>query len=282
MNWPTLFDESQPNPGASDADIDRFVAAIGQPLSAAEIAEVNRSQQNPHAVGDPLHARYRPFDPSIWLMPNRPLPADYLSFLRWSNGGWCRTGEREFGFFPTVDPKGGVRAMMLAYHVPQYMPGALPFAFNGGGVFYLFDMRAATAENYPVVCASAGNLGWGKEECWLVADSFLEACQGDSNVEDLQSPETTSKYDPLELVAIYIEHPLKSIKTLLNIKEHLGIETSIAELKKMAASVPCCVAEGSTYARAIHACAKVNAIEPCLGIRMMRDRSVSLPLKWGS
>jgi len=281
VNWASLFDEAQPNPGASDADIDHFVATIGQPLSPVEVAEVNRTQQNPFSVSDPLHAAYRSFDPSSWLMPNRPLSSDYLSFLRWSNGGWCRTGEREFGFFPTGDPTNGVRAMTLAYHVPQYMPGALPFAFNGGGVLYLFDMRAAArAGHYPVVCASAGNLGWGEDTCWVVADSFLAVCQEPSNVEDLPLSETTPEYDATEPVAIYLEHPLKSPKTLLLIKEHLAIVTSIAVLKKMAASVPCCVAEGLTYMQAIHGCAKVNAVEQCLGIRPLRDQSVRLQLRY--
>jgi len=36
----SLFDETRPDPGASVAEIDRFVAAIGQPLSPTEVAEV--------------------------------------------------------------------------------------------------------------------------------------------------------------------------------------------------------------------------------------------------
>src|SRR5262245_33058284 len=130
MDWRSVFDEAQPEPGASDAEIERFAASIGRPLTAAEVEEVNRSQQNPYPADDPLYAAYRPFDPSSWVVPSRPLPPAYLSFLRWSNGGWFRAGEREFGFFPTADPTGGVRAMLLAYHLPEYMPGALPIAFN--------------------------------------------------------------------------------------------------------------------------------------------------------
>src|SRR4051794_37024143 len=141
MDWRAVFDEAQPGPGASDAEIERFVATIGQPLTAAEIDEVNHSQRNPFPASDPLHAAYRPFDPSRWIVPSGPLPPAYLAFLQWSNGGWFRTGEREFGFFPTSNPTGGVRAMLLAYHLPKYMPGAMPIAFNGEGTFYLIDMR---------------------------------------------------------------------------------------------------------------------------------------------
>jgi hypothetical protein len=281
VDWSSIFDESQPIEGASDADIDHFVKTIGQPLSAAEIAEVNQSQKNPFPPSHPLHAAYRPFDPSHWVIPNQPLPADYLSFLRWSNGGWCRTGEREFGFFPTVHPIGGVRAMMLAYHHPQYMPGALPFAFNGGGTFYLFDMRRpAESGNYPVVCSHAGAQGWGPDDYWIVADCFAAVCRGSVNVDDLRATSATSEFDARDPVAIYLEQPLKSLKTLLVIKEHLGITTSMGELKRMALSAPCCIAEGLTYGQAMRRCAKVNAVEQCLGIRLLRDPMVRLPLEW--
>jgi len=75
---------------------------------------------------------------------------------------------------------------MLAYHIPQYMPDALPIAFNGGGVFYLLDMREPACEGeYPIVCASSGYLGWEPRAWRLVAPSFLEACRGTVNVEDL-------------------------------------------------------------------------------------------------
>lgn len=281
MDWSSIFDESRPASGASDADIDRFVATIGQPLSVAEVAEVNCSQRNPFPASDPLYATYRPFDPSNWMMPNRPLPPDYLSFLRWSNGGWCRAEDREFGFFPTAHPTGGVREMILAYHLPQYMPGAVPFAFNGGGTFYLFDMREpADRGNYPVVCAHAGAQGWGLSEHWVIADSFEAACRGSVNVDDCRQTESRSELDAREPVAVYLEQPLKSLKTLMLIKEHLGITTSIAELKRLSQSTPGCISDGLTYGQAMNRCAKVNAIEQCLGIRLLCDRDVRLPLTW--
>lgn len=291
MDWSSIFDESIPAPGASDAEIERFVATIGKSLSVAEVAEVNRGQHNPFPASAPFHASYRPFDPSGWVIPTGPLPPDYLSFLRWSNGGWCRTGDREFGFFPTDHPTGGIRQMMLAYRFPEYMPGALPFALNGGGTFYLFDMREpARGGNYPVVCTRGGSMGWGPvgpagdaknvDGFWFVADSFEAACRGSINVDDLRETEARPEFDATERVAIYLEHPLKSLKTLLIIKEHLGITTSIAELKRMAQSIPCCISDALTHGQAVNCCAKVNAIEECLGIRSLRDQSICLPLNW--
>jgi len=176
-DWSSVFDEAHPEAGATAADIAHLVATVGQPISPSEIEEVKRDL--------PLGS-CPPFDPSRWVISDRPLPVAYLSFLRWSNGGEFRTGERHFQFFPALDPAHGVRAMLLAYHLPQYMPGALPFAFNGSGTFYLFDMRKpAVAGEYPVVCSQAGNQGWQVDQFMEVSDTFSGACRGTVDVDDL-------------------------------------------------------------------------------------------------
>lgn len=182
MDWDGVFDVKQKQRGASSVVVDRFASEVGRPITAREIREVNRRQQNPFPPTDPLYAAYQPDDPSVWVIPNGPLPLSYLSFLRWSNGGQFGTGERWFQFFGTR----GMRSMMLAYSLPQYMPAALPFAFNGGGVFYLFDMREPPAGGeYPVICAHAGNLSWDPLAWRSVADSFPDACRGTTNIESL-------------------------------------------------------------------------------------------------
>jgi hypothetical protein len=185
VEWDSIFDKADPVAGASAADLERFVATVIEPLSLAEIEEMKRGQRNPFPKNDPLHKVWRPFDPARWVLPTWPLPPSYLALLRWSNGGEFQTGKRIFQFFPAVDPGHGVRAMLLGYNLPQYMPGALPFAFNGGGTFYLFDRRAAPCNGeYPVVCAHSGNLGWEPDACVQIATSFVEACQGTSDVDD--------------------------------------------------------------------------------------------------
>ncbi len=182
IDWTTVFEEANPRPGASEAEIAQL-AAVGAPLSAAELDRINRTQSNPYPRSDPLHARWRPFDPSAWRMPDRPLPPSFLSFLRWSNGGHFSNGERHFQMFGT-----GLRSMLLSYQVPEYMPGVLPFAFNGGGVFYLFDMREPASKDgeYPILCASAGCLDFDPYYSPKVADTFLDACRGRVNIESLR------------------------------------------------------------------------------------------------
>lgn len=186
-DWPSVFDEAHPVAGASMADLDLFVATVGQPLTPDEVDTIKRGLHNPFPKSDPLHASWRPFDPALWVVPDRPLPAAYLAFLAWSDGGEFRTGERWFQFFSTRDPGHGVRAMLLAYHLPQYMPGALPLAFNGGGTFYLFDLRQPASDGeYPIVAAHAGSLGWEPDEHVRIADSFEAACRGTVCVDDLR------------------------------------------------------------------------------------------------
>lgn len=153
-------------------------------MSAAEVRKVNAGQANPFSKGDPLYAAWRQFDASKWVIPDRPLPPAYLLLLRWSDGGEFRTGERLFQFFPALNPQHGVRAMMLAYHIPEYMSGALPFAFDGAGTFYLFDMRrAAKRGEYPVVRAHSGYLSWKPDAYATIAESFEAACRGAGSID---------------------------------------------------------------------------------------------------
>jgi hypothetical protein len=182
IDWDKVFEQGNRKPGASKEEIARFVAEVGRPLTAAEVAAVNRYQSNPWPESDPHHAEWRPFDPSVWRMPDRPIPESYISFVRWSNGGDFTNGKRYFQMYGT-----GLRRMMLDRNIPQHMPGALPFAFNGGGVMYLFDMRESAVDGeYPILCASAGCLTFDPHYSPRVAGSFPEACRGRFNVERLR------------------------------------------------------------------------------------------------
>jgi len=114
-----------------------------------------------------------------WQLPSGPLPPAYLDFLSWSNGGEFWNDRRGFQFIPTSE----LREMLLCHFVPKYMPGALPFALDGGGHFYLFDMRRPPVKReYPILFAGCGDLGY--EDAIVVAKSFVTLCKGNTDFSD--------------------------------------------------------------------------------------------------
>ncbi|VTR90909.1 SMI1/KNR4 family protein OS=Paenibacillus alvei DSM 29 GN=PAV_9c00940 PE=4 SV=1 [Gemmata massiliana] len=184
IDWPTVFEHATPNRGATEAEIAEFVATFGAPLTRAEVARVNGTQCNPWLPTDPQHATWEPFDSAAWVMPaDRPIPPSYLSFIRYSDGGRFSNGMRLFQMAGTE-----LRSFLIVYHVPQYMPLAVPFAFTDSGGMYLFDMREPpdTSGEYPIICAGAGALDFDPHESPRIASNFLEACCGRFNVERLQ------------------------------------------------------------------------------------------------
>ena len=86
-------------------------------------------------------------------------------------------------------------------------------------------------------------------------------------------------YSYIKRVHVYLENKPASIRTLLLIKTHLGLDSSIAELKALVETVPCSVTDQLSYAQAIGRCAEVNDRDHCLGIRSGDDESVSLPMQ---
>jgi hypothetical protein len=79
-------------------------------------------------------------------------------------------------------------------------------------------------------------------------------------------------------VEVFLEKKPASLKTLLLLKDSLGLESSIGALKKASEAVPCAIARNLTYIQAIQRCEKVASIDDCIGIRLARDTSKSLPI----
>lgn len=173
IKWDDVFDEQiDRRDGATQTEIEKFVATVQQPISEAELEWLTADFKDDHPEG--------------WIVPDAPLPASYLSFLRWSNGGEFRSGERLMQFFPSLDTVHGVRAMMLAYGLPGKSPGILPFAFNGGGVFYAFDMRFRPCEGeYRIVAAECGYSHKPSE----LEPTFLAACRSRTDFEEIWDEE---------------------------------------------------------------------------------------------
>ena len=177
-DWGSLFEEVHPESGASEAEISHLIEDVTRPLSPAEIEEMNRKlvdvaerfkRMDPRGGASNVVAR---IDPSKWELPQGSLPESYLAFLRWSNGGSFRSGEK---WFDPVFRTDEVRGYLLGYDLPEWMPGALPFAFDGAGTFYVFDMRGPPRNGeYPILVAHAGNLGFlGSRQ---TGSTFLETC----------------------------------------------------------------------------------------------------------
>ncbi|GAB7036899.1 MULTISPECIES: SMI1/KNR4 family protein [Catenuloplanes] len=59
------------------------------------------------------------------------------------------------------------------YEIADYMPAAVPLAFDGGGGLYLLDARAGHNDGrQPVVWSHAGSLGWDPDDHRPVAPDF--------------------------------------------------------------------------------------------------------------
>ena len=181
IDWEAIFEDITTEAPATDGDIEFLQQSVLAPLTEIEVAEVNASQRNPFRPGEPGYDEYKPNDPSCWAISQRRFPPTFIEFLRWSNGGNFVNGEREFGMF---DPK-EIREYLLSYEIPEYMPGAVPFALDGGGGFFLFDMRNEPVDGeYPIVFSHSSSLGWDEEDHATLAKSFVEACTDPTDPND--------------------------------------------------------------------------------------------------
>ncbi|WP_028545518.1 SMI1/KNR4 family protein [Paenibacillus taiwanensis] len=181
MNWKTVFEVCyQEFPGITEQQLEMVLNSWNKPLSKEEIMDISKRQCNPFPKSDPMYPLYKPFDPAKWTIPTNRLPASYLDLLRYCNGGEFATGERHFQFFSGDE----LRAMLLAYEFPQYMPGAVPFAMDGCGHHYVWDMRSDQNQaEYPILVAHSGNLGY--EDALPIAGTLIELCKGTISVENL-------------------------------------------------------------------------------------------------
>lgn len=181
MNWEKAFDVCYwKNTGLREENIEQFLTQWNQPLTEQEITEIMRNQRNPFPESNPLHQLYKPFDPAKWTIPDRPLPPSYLDFLRYADGGEFGNRERYFQFFSS----GQLREMFLAYEFPEYMPGAVPFAMDGCGNHYIWDMRMPWKNGeYPILVSHSGNLGY--EDAVIIADTFEMLCEGTTSADDI-------------------------------------------------------------------------------------------------
>lgn len=232
INWSTLFDEVAAEPPATAVDLLALRDDLVRPLNPDEVRRIISRQTNPWPDGDPFHVSWAPLDPIGWKFPSVPLPTDYLDFLAWSNGPWTRKGRREFGFLSTS----AVRSVLLGYHFPYFLPGAIPLGLDGGGLFAALDTRNGPASNYPVIAVAAGVLDYS--ESAILAASFTEFCDGTSAVSDELYPANPETENWWRLIDVYLVKKPSSPAVLLHLRRELRLEISLPDLLTMARSVP--------------------------------------------
>lgn len=160
IDWSTVFEDAHPVPGATFAELGTL-HDLAEPIRDDELSSLLLDDEGREAA-------------RAWSLPTNPPPLSYIDFLRFSNGGDFQNGDRRFRPFFPADT---LRSMMLRYGIPEEMPGVLPIAFDGGGVFLAFDLREpAVNGEYPIVAFHASTPVW--EEASHVADSFEALCRG--------------------------------------------------------------------------------------------------------
>ena len=154
-------------------------------LDAAAVPELNSFLQSEFSDEEVARlSQYLDAETAAAIPGSKPairnLPTSYVELLVISHGGGIAVGDREIAFFE----RESLRNNLIDYQFPVYMPAALPFGLNGGGVFYVFDMRDA-AENgeFPILAASSGNLCY--DDAPVIARSIQELLADTTNIEDL-------------------------------------------------------------------------------------------------
>ncbi|MEU4570156.1 hypothetical protein [Micromonospora sp. NPDC023956] len=85
---------------------------------------------------------------------------------RYAEFGWCGAEMAE---------------AFRGYELAEYMPAAVPLAFDGGGGLYLLDARAGHNNGrQPVVWSHSGSLGWHPEDHRPVAPDFESLVRDES------------------------------------------------------------------------------------------------------
>ena len=91
------------------------------------------------------------------------LPADYVEFMKKTNGGHGFVGKEHLILFPAHE----IAKINEAAAVERFAPGLLIFASNGGGQSYAFDLRHEVTG-----IVKFYDMDLGDEEPIWCADSF--------------------------------------------------------------------------------------------------------------
>lgn len=230
------------------------------------------------------------------------LPEEYREFTMSSLGGlylevreelWRRA--KEFDVGPFWSFLYGIKVFGIAEDIPDWLDLRVKYReFCESGVNGLVPFLQLVGDADCFCFDSAGAIiRWSHaepEERRTLAITFSELLmreieeleirkQCKVNHEDIQDyhERVNDSIFVTSKVEVFLEKTPASLKSLLLIKESLGLDSSIGELKKASEAVPCAIMKNITYIQAIQRFEKVAAVEDCLGIRLARDVSRSLP-----
>lgn len=99
----------------------------------------------------------------------RPLPADYVAFLRLANGATLSYRDQWLLY---IWPAWQVPEVCAGYgFTPERIPGAIPIAGDGGSEALVYDMRPQHADgDYPIYLVNYITIGW--DEAIFCAPDF--------------------------------------------------------------------------------------------------------------
>jgi hypothetical protein len=142
------------------------------------------------------------------------LPTEYIELLQYSNGGGIINGEKEFGYFSIYE----VRNFYFTYEFPKYVPCFIPIAFNGGGVFYVYDFR--NLDDISIAAVNSSNLEY--ESSVIIGKTLYEVLNKTTNIEE-ELDKIIVKKEPTE-IGIKLTGLNNELKKLKSDKENGTID----------------------------------------------------------
>jgi hypothetical protein len=160
----------------------------------------------------------------------QPAPAGEadIAYLLRSIGGTAP----EVDFDSTAEVAGKIND----YELGRNMPGAVPFASNGGGEWLLFDAREGLVHGeYPILYVSeGGSLFHGAAK--RIADSFEDLCRGSSQLDNAMKP--TEILEPESIDVVIVQPPPGGLPALSKALRELGIVAPTSELRSYLEGLP--------------------------------------------
>lgn len=181
------------------------------------------------------------------------LPNTYIQLLRLSNGFRFDNGSIIYASSEVFERNN-------TFQVIRYEPTKIAIGDDGGG--YLVLIEKLTGDESQVFAVEAGSIG---SLTPTVLSSSIRAWVEQRCPIDIA--DTHGDYP--DFVDVILEKlPEHGLKTLIDIKNELGIDVSLGELKRNAENLPACILKNVPYGKFRKRCQKLNQrFGDCLSLR---------------